>query len=239
MSAGDCACSASDQGIMVVCRCADANLLPENWRDLLPDFDGELVVVPDLCELVQRKDPLLARVAAAGRIAVAACHPRAVRWLFDAAGAALPADAVTIDLRPEGDAPAAAKQPGAWFPVIDRDRCEECGKCLDFCLFGVYAGNSSGAVEVRNPQNCKAGCPACARVCPQVAVIFPKYAKAPVNGGTITDLDAAREKVAVDLDRLFDGDVRDVLAQRKRRKLLRGDARRQPPEDADPPSAQR
>jgi hypothetical protein len=69
-----------------------------------------------------------------------------------------------------------------WFPVIDYSRCTTCRKCVDFCLFGVYA-LSDGAVVVGNPDNCKNGCPACARTCPQRAIIFPHYfAEAAIAG---------------------------------------------------------
>ncbi|MDR2969695.1 MAG: ferredoxin family protein, partial [Tannerellaceae bacterium] len=51
----------------------------------------------------------------------------------------------------------------AWYPVIDKNRCIECGKCHDFCLFGVYAVENK-RVRVVRPQNCKNNCPACARL---------------------------------------------------------------------------
>ena len=69
-----------------------------------------------------------------------------------------------------------------WFPVIDYDRCRNCKQCLNFCLFGVYQLSPEGKVEVQNPSGCKTNCPACARMCPQKAIIFPKYADAPING---------------------------------------------------------
>ena len=70
----------------------------------------------------------------------------------------------------------------AWFPVLDKEKCVECGRCLDFCLFGVYAIENK-KVKVVKPQNCKNNCPACARMCPSGAIIFPKYEKSPINGG--------------------------------------------------------
>ena len=79
------------------------------------------------------------------------------------------------DETPDGERP-------AWYPVIDKTRCTDCGKCHDFCLFGVYSV-SEGRASVSHPRNCKDQCPACARVCPSKAIIFPKYDKSPVNGG--------------------------------------------------------
>jgi NAD-dependent dihydropyrimidine dehydrogenase PreA subunit len=71
----------------------------------------------------------------------------------------------------------------AWYPILDKARCMECGKCHDFCLFGVYSIENK-KVRVTQPQNCKNNCPACARICPNKAIIFPKYEKSPINGGT-------------------------------------------------------
>ncbi len=62
-----------------------------------------------------------------------------------------------------------------WYPVIDRDRCVNCRQCVDFCLFGVYSADGDGSVQVENPDSCKNGCPACSRICPQSAIIFPHY----------------------------------------------------------------
>jgi hypothetical protein len=80
-------------------------------------------------------------------------------------------------------APAAkvmAGEPGAagrsvWCPVIDYSRCVVCGQCHDFCLFGVYSTDDSNQPQVTAPDNCKPGCAACARICPEGAIMFPLY----------------------------------------------------------------
>ena len=69
-----------------------------------------------------------------------------------------------------------------WYPVIDTDRCTGCRQCVSFCLFGVYEV-IEGRVVVSNPRKCKDNCPACARICPAGAIIFPKHPNPPINGG--------------------------------------------------------
>jgi len=85
-----------------------------------------------------------------------------------------------------------------WYPVMDGSRCINCQHCLQFCLFGVYDLNADGQVEVHNPDQCKMGCPACARICPQSAIMFPLYEKdAAIAGapGQYVTLDAAARKM--------------------------------------------
>ena len=50
----------------------------------------EFDAVPDLCEMAARGDERLRELAAGAPLAIAACYPRAVKWLFAAAGADLP-----------------------------------------------------------------------------------------------------------------------------------------------------
>src|SRR6185369_6782248 len=52
--------------------------------------------VADLCEMSARQDPALRRLADAGCIKIAACYPRAVKWLFASAKAPLPLDAAEV-----------------------------------------------------------------------------------------------------------------------------------------------
>ena len=83
-----------------------------------------------------------------------------------------------------------------WYPVIDRSRCTACRHCLQFCLFGVYE-HREGLLVAARPDNCKDGCPACARVCPHGAIVFPLSDEPAVAGapGTVMQPDAAARRM--------------------------------------------
>jgi NAD-dependent dihydropyrimidine dehydrogenase PreA subunit len=95
-----------------------------------------------------------------------------------------------------------------WYPVIDYSRCTNCLECLDFCLFGVYGVDSLERILVENQDQCKKGCPACSRVCPQQAIMFPEYKSAAIAGAET----GAVGGLKIDLSRLFGGDVSDALS---------------------------
>ncbi len=101
-----------------------------------------------------------------------------------------------------------------WFPVIDYDRCTNCMQCLSFCLFDVYSVDGDGQIQVDNNENCKTNCPACSRVCPEVAIMFPKYKAGPINGEPIKAEDMEREKMKVDITALLGGNIYDSLKKR-------------------------
>jgi Pyruvate/2-oxoacid:ferredoxin oxidoreductase delta subunit len=108
-------------------------------------------------------------------------------------------------------------QPGRWkpwFPVIDYDRCTNCMQCLSFCLFDVYGVSPDGKIQVQNNDNCKTNCPACSRVCPEVAIMFPKYMHGPINGEPVSSDDVRREKMKVDISSLLGGDIYSKLRDR-------------------------
>ncbi|HEY2932515.1 MAG TPA: ferredoxin family protein [Acidobacteriota bacterium] len=117
-----------------------------------------------------------------------------------------------------------AKKPGGWkpwFPVIDYDRCTNCMQCLSFCLFDVYSASAEGKIQVRNPQKCKTDCPACSRVCPEVAILFPKYKAGPINGDVVSEADLQREKMKIDISALLGGDIYALLRERSQRAQTR------------------
>ena len=86
-----------------------------------------------------------------------------------------------------------------WYPVIDFSRCTNCMECVDFCLFGVYGIDGTESILVEQPDNCRKGCPACSRVCPENAIIFPQH-KSPAIAGDSVD---GEEGFKIDLSQLF------------------------------------
>jgi Pyruvate/2-oxoacid:ferredoxin oxidoreductase delta subunit len=101
-----------------------------------------------------------------------------------------------------------------WFPVIDFGRCTNCMQCLSFCLFDVYGVSTEGKIQVQHENHCKTDCPACSRVCPEVAILFPKYRSGPINGDEINTEDLRREAMKVDISSLLGGDIYQALRDR-------------------------
>jgi len=85
-----------------------------------------------------------------------------------------------------------------WYPVIDYSRCTNCMECIDFCLFGVYGIDGEDTILVEQADNCRKGCPACSRVCPENAIIFPQHKTPAIAGALSTVAD-----VKIDLSQLF------------------------------------
>ena len=85
---------------IVYCNCTYARVVPEQVKTevlaRLSQSGAAFDAVADLCEMSARKDPALARLAAAAPVRIIACYPRAVRGLFHAAAASLGADQVKI-----------------------------------------------------------------------------------------------------------------------------------------------
>lgn len=112
---------------------------------------------------------------------------------------------------------AGARRLGAWkpwFPVIDYERCTNCMQCLTFCLFEVYGVDEAQKIRVQHPDHCKTDCPACSRVCPEAAIMFPKYKSGPINGDAVRPEDVRREAMKVDISALLGGDLYAALRSR-------------------------
>ncbi|HUG92710.1 MAG TPA: ferredoxin family protein, partial [Planctomycetaceae bacterium] len=93
-----------------------------------------------------------------------------------------------------------------WYPVIDYSRCTNCMECIDFCLFGVYGVDQLDRILVEEQDNCKKGCPACSRVCPENAIIFPGH-KTPAIAGA----DGEVAGLKIDLSKLFGAPDKSAL----------------------------
>ena len=189
----------------------------------------DVEIVGDLCELCETKEVKVHEIA---QTTIVACHARAVKSLMAFAGES---DCKSIDLRSQSledvlqalgiaaaptDAADEWKEQlaafpsklgeDAWYPTLDKDACAECGKCFEFCPFGVYE-MVNDRVTVVHPQHCKNNCPACARQCPTSAIIFPKYDRSPINGGE----EMQEHAVRLDSKELYGEVLRKKLIERK------------------------
>jgi hypothetical protein len=85
---------------ILYCHCQYAQVVPKEVKETvlrrLCDAGIAFEAVADLCEMSARKDPALARLAASGGIKIAACYPRAVKWLFASANAPLPVERTEV-----------------------------------------------------------------------------------------------------------------------------------------------
>ena len=221
---------------IIICGCASRNIMEAEkvarMAALLKQQGFEVSLVTDLCEMAEEQKEALKVLE--GKVVIA-CHERAVRSLLAWRGVQA---SEVLNLRTHTVEEGAVQQGltleeiseetlkeyreqladfptdqghDAWFPIIDRERCVSCGKCHDFCLFGVYSLDEDGNVQVTNPHSCKNNCPACARTCPQEAVIFPKYGAAPINGGEAQE----DQTIRIDTKQLYNEALRERLAARR------------------------
>lgn len=220
---------------ITICACASRSFIDKKKvTEIAVDLKSKgytVNVIPDLCRKVMQKDNDIEKIS---EETILACYPRAVQGHFD--WLSLKTNTV-VDIRNGNPQDILLQFPqlteslesqnielleeeiqrfpvengtDAWYPVLDKTKCIECGKCHDFCLFGVYTIENK-KVKVVKPQNCKNNCPACARMCPSKAIIFPKYEKSPINGGT------AEEEIfnPEEMDKMYRERLRMRLQQRR------------------------
>jgi ferredoxin len=233
----DCVMATPEQGALI----AEAG-------GRIRDLGLRALRVRDLCGAVARREQALIELASDHPLLVLACRPRAVHWLLHAAGVDVRTQSINvIDLRQDSvsaraalagaglaggngkaDLPAAPDDWIPWFPVLDYDRCQHCGQCASFCVFGVYSKRPDGRVAVTNPRGCKTNCPACARICPSAAIMFPKHNEAPFDGSAISDEESVRARTRqYTLQLLGDDPYAALAARRERVELLRRSAGRE------------
>jgi len=85
---------------IIYCHCQYAQVVPAEVKEAvlrkLAESRVAFDAVADLCEMSARQDPSLKRLADGGSVKIAACFPRAVKWLFHTAKADLPLDAAEV-----------------------------------------------------------------------------------------------------------------------------------------------
>jgi hypothetical protein len=103
---------------ILYCNCTYAQVVPDGTKKAvlqkLCESGAAFDAVADLCEMSARRDPALQRLASGGPVKIAACYPRAVKWLFAAANAPLPqgaAEVVNMRVQPAAEVTAALESP--------------------------------------------------------------------------------------------------------------------------------
>jgi heterodisulfide reductase subunit A-like polyferredoxin len=184
---------------LFICLCSEREFLPpeeiEKVREGLGKYElGFVLMHPWLCS----KDsglPILSKLSEdVEKVIVVGCHKKAQKLLFQEAIEA--EKLVPVNLRDSSAEDVLKELDGIlsvqegeprteWFPVIDKEKCNNCLQCMEFCLFGVYDVDDDGQLYVKNPYNCKDNCPACARVCAKLAIVFPKCVEGWMAGADV------------------------------------------------------
>jgi hypothetical protein len=85
---------------ILYCHCAYARVVPVETKTAvlegLSQAGVEFDAVPDLCEMAARRDPSLGELVSGGPLQVAACYPRAVKWLLASTGVNAGLDSVVV-----------------------------------------------------------------------------------------------------------------------------------------------
>ncbi len=242
----------NDTGVFF-CRCT-AGTIPdekiESIAEVVNKSGAHVVELNDLCALSIDKAIELRKLNNRFRNKIViACYPRAVENILIQAGAPfhemnvlnfrkLSVGEISNELagligngQANHEVLSSDLKVPAWFPVVEKKRCNNCGQCARFCLFGVYR-YSEKQLLVENPLNCKNNCPACARSCAVSAIIFPRIKEDGSIAGARPDelrIDTAQTQTGSLLTRLQQrGDVRRNIfrsnllqqAEEERRKAI-------------------
>ena len=85
---------------ILYCHCSYAQVVPKEVKEdvlkRLCESGAAFDAVADLCDMSARKDPAMQKLVESGDVKIVACYPRAVKWLFHAAGAPLPQSGVEV-----------------------------------------------------------------------------------------------------------------------------------------------
>lgn len=63
-----------------------------------------------------------------------------------------------------------------WYPIIDKEKCTNCGKCVEYCTLGTFGydeNTEQKRVVIKKPYNCVVLCTGCDSICPTGAMSHP------------------------------------------------------------------
>lgn len=246
---------------VIFCNCG-AKLISTDRLNSISDYlqqtENEFVQISDLCgSSVSRKSETRELFVSVDQVLIIACYPRAVKLLLENCGIECNSLNISYLNFRELDNPGIFKSINSfleevtekgnlseiqcdtewpsWFPMIDYARCTACGQCSDFCLFGVYE-KIDNRVVVINPRGCKNNCPACGRICPQTAIVFPKYEHGGAIAGAETiDEIAEQQRQQHDIDTILGSNIYKALEMRKakRQSIIRSESMRKALEERE------
>jgi NAD-dependent dihydropyrimidine dehydrogenase PreA subunit len=246
---------------IVFCRCGGERITSEQLQGIekmLTEAAAEVVVLTDLCLLtVTGREQLKDLFGEGKEYLIIGCYDRSMKLLLEQVHAGIEKVEVAFlnfleltneeiavkltDFCKDSNQVHSYREIGlstawkSWYPIIDYTRCTACGQCHDFCLFGVYE-KREGKVVVVKPQACKNNCPACGRICPHTAIVFPKYLYGGAIGGSeIVDEVAEQQRQSADVQTILAGDIYQALEQRKlrRQSIIRNEAMKKAMEERD------
>ncbi len=222
-----------------ICNCKNDGKLEKekinNLTKVLSTCDVDITQIEDICASVIENPKSLQNLFQNKKTTLFACEPRAMEWLLKY----IDINKSDIDyhninsfklesvntmfetgVSSQNTTINYVDKTKPWYPIIDFERCTHCLKCLNFCLFGVYTIDKNKKIAVENPMNCKDMCPACSRVCPEQAIIFPKHSDSSLSGKIIENIDEDSNLI----EEMQNDDIYNVLEKRRKKlntKLLK------------------